>query len=445
MKSLRARVKFYLTRPRKAISPCSEILCMTTLAGLPPELLLSISDFLPLVDLICFSVCNHRLLELSLRQINRLPPLTQDDKLSILTRLEQDLPGYFACDVCNLLHRYDGSESFGLSGLPHERTCRLPCVRTDQWFRIWFILSTHATSSYSPNDLSFLQLKLAMRRFYYGPGSGISTDSLSYTQVRQDPIKSVHPDTITLFSREAQICPEPLGLYIRMQDIVVVKTLDELPNNWRSEPFVICQHFGLRDFITPMVESLHNGQKASFAHNCHRCNTDSQIEISAFESKMALIMTRWVNLGPGLTDQDPLWKAHVCFPMGPGGRLGGHYDPEPILGAQSPRLCFEDTASQSFEDLRSRNLSYLRDQQYKKVMPFTAAGRNVWHISYKEPSKKVRMKFLRSLLGRWAISRKNGTVAERTRRSSPIYGPPSPSNRLSWPLFDIGPLMLLMI
>jgi hypothetical protein len=40
------RVKSYLTQPNKAISP-SEIPRMTTLAGLPPELLLSISDFLP--------------------------------------------------------------------------------------------------------------------------------------------------------------------------------------------------------------------------------------------------------------------------------------------------------------------------------------------------------------------------------------------------------------
>lgn len=42
----------------------------------PPEPLLSISDFLPLVDLVCFSLRNHRLLELSLRKINGLFPLT---------------------------------------------------------------------------------------------------------------------------------------------------------------------------------------------------------------------------------------------------------------------------------------------------------------------------------------------------------------------------------
>lgn len=293
MNFLTSRVKSYFTPPHKTISPCSEILYMTTLAGLPPELLLSISDFLPLVDLICFSLCNHRLLELSRRQINRLPPRIKDDKLSILIRLERDLPGYFACDVCNRVHRYDGSESFGLSGLAHERTRRLPCVRPEKWFYDTLVLGTHCSIDHSANKLSFLHLKLAMRRFYFGPRSGISTDSLSYTQVRHYPVQSVPPDIISLFSTEAQICPEHLGLHIRMQDIVLVRTRDELifrQDRRGSDPlyiFEVCVHFNLFRLISPVVESLHNGEKVSFAHTCYQCNTDSHIEIGEFDSYSA--------------------------------------------------------------------------------------------------------------------------------------------------------------
>lgn len=278
MESLSARFKFYLTRRHNTIRPYSdsEILCMTTLAGLPLELLLSISDFLSHVDLICLSLCNHRLLELIRKQIHPLPALTQEDKLMVLIRLEKDLPEYFACSVCNLLHRYDGSESFGLGGLPHERTSQLPCVRIDEvdesvgykfdkWFGEMLTLRTHTCLGYSPYRLSFLQVKLAMRRFYYGSKSGISTDSLSYTQVRQHPIQSLHPDTISLFSTEARVCPEPLGLCIRMQDIVLVGTRDELiyhPKKWISDSFEICVHCGLLRVITPIVESLHQGEKS---------------------------------------------------------------------------------------------------------------------------------------------------------------------------------------
>ncbi|CRL25341.1 Cyclin-like F-box [Penicillium camemberti] len=377
MKSLTARVKSYLPRPHKAISSCSEIPCMTTLAGLPPELLLSISDFLPLVDLICFSLCNHRLLQLSQRQINRLPPRTKDDQLSILNRLERDFPKYFACEVCSRLHRYDGSESFGLSGLAHKRTCRLPCVRREKrfdphWFDYSLILRTHFGVQYTANHLSFLQLKLAMRRFYYGPRSYQYRFSILYT---------------------AQICPRHLGLCIRMHDIVLLRTRDELifrpGRRSDSNPLYtleVCAHFGLLTITTPVVESLHDGEKASFAHTCYRCNTDSQIEIGEFESKITLVMTRWVNLGPCLTKEDLLWKTHVWFPGYPRARLDED-DSEDLL-TRIPRLCFEEKAPQSFEDLQSGNLSYLRDQQYKNVMPFIAAGIDVWYMSYKDPSKK---------------------------------------------------------
>lgn len=186
---------------------------MHTLAGLPPELFLLISGFLSVVDITCLSLCNRRFRELSLRQIIGQSPLTKHEKLSVLNKLERDSPEYFACDICHVLHRYDGSESFGLSGLHQERTCRLPCV--DGWFSYAFTLHYRYNWSYR---LSFLQLKLAMRRCYYGPRAGISTDSLSYTQVRQFP-----PDMISLFSQEAEIYPKLPGLHLRIQDIVLVK------------------------------------------------------------------------------------------------------------------------------------------------------------------------------------------------------------------------------
>lgn len=59
MNSLKACVKFYHTRRHKAITPCSEILRVATLARLPPDLLWSIFDFLPLVDLVSLSLCNQ--------------------------------------------------------------------------------------------------------------------------------------------------------------------------------------------------------------------------------------------------------------------------------------------------------------------------------------------------------------------------------------------------
>ncbi|CRL30144.1 Cyclin-like F-box [Penicillium camemberti] len=418
MKTL-TRVKSYLTRPNKAISP-SEIPRMTTLAGLPPELLLSISDFLPVVDLVCFSVCNRRFFALSQRQIKRLPPRTQDDTLSILNRLERDTPEYFSCEMCNILHRYDGSESFGLSVSEREKTCRLPCVQTRRWFSTSCTMRTHFGITYTQYEFSFLHLRLAMKRFHYGPRSGISTDSLSYTQVRHYPMQSVYPELLSLFSAEAQICPDPLGLYIRMQDIVLVEELDDLifrqgRSRIHSDPLdnlMPCVDGFLLNFITPTVESLRNGGKASFTYNCQMCNTDIQIEIGEFDSKIAVVLTRWVNLGPGLTQDDILWNTQVIAPYSDS--WIDLDDPRHLL--TSPRLCFEEMAPQSFEDLRSRNLSHLENQQFKNGKPFTKAGGNRWYIAYKEPSKKTGSRLLRSLLSVLAISRDKGTVTRRNKR-----------------------------
>lgn len=248
-----------------------------------------------------------------------------------------------------------------------------------------------------------------MRRVYYGPKSGISTDSLSYTQVRHYPMQPVHPDILSLFSIEAQACLEPLGLHLRMQDILLVRARDDLIfrwSRWKSNPLyrvVPCIHHNLLRLISPIMEFLHDGEEASFAHTCHKYNTDSHIVIGEFDSKIAVIMTRWINLGPGLTKQDPLWNAHLIRPAFLRERLDRDH-PEQFLTAQSPRLCFEETAPQSFEELRSRNLSYLKDQQYKNGLPFIAGEPNFWYISYKEPSKKKRIEFLHSLLRRSGIS-----------------------------------------
>jgi len=170
MEALSNLVKSYLfrppkvTRPQEPISSCPKTPSRVTLAGLPAELLLSIFGFLPLVDLICFSLCNHRLFELSRRQLNRLPR-TQDDKISALNRVERDFPEYFACDLCKVLHRFDGSESFGLHELWYQRTCPLPCLHKDEWFFRDFSLRTHFDWTYSPYRLLFIQIKLVMKRF----------------------------------------------------------------------------------------------------------------------------------------------------------------------------------------------------------------------------------------------------------------------------------------
>lgn len=366
---------------------------MTTLTRLLPELLLSISDFLPPADLYCFSVCNRRLYTLLSRQINRSPPLTPNDKFSILTRLERDTPKFFACQVCNLLHWYNGFDP-----------SQLPCMQRFTSLEVRFCLRNQR-ASYPPYDdsrkeFSFLHLKLAMRRFYYGPESGISTSSLSHIQVNEHYSFSSRTE-IHLASREAEICTNPLGLYLRLQDIFLFteeRYLTKKPFFLCFDPLVFCLHDPVfRRKKASFLNSLPTGS-TSFGRVCHVCNTSSEIEFCEFDSRKALIITRWLNLGPGLDQQDPLWKNHTrTNDVAP--RYSG-FDPNYSVEAQDPRLRFEETVSRPFEDLRLRNLSYLRDDRYRRIM---RCSNGIWCGPPREKFYNKAIKVGRSLLGSLGI------------------------------------------
>lgn len=381
---------------------------MTTLAELAPELLLIIADFLPPVDVYCFSVCNYRHYCLLSRKMNPLPRLTPQEKFSVLRRLERDIPPFFACRCCNILHRYDGTESFGLSGFFPERTCQLPCVQNHgpwptHWFSSMDTLVLHQWHAICIKKLSFLHLKLAMRRFYYGPECGISTDSLSHIQVSEHRIWPTTKKVIWLFSREAQICTKPLGLYLRVQDILLFPEWRDLIDNAYApsvDPLVICPHDTvLRQKITPTLWSRHNKEKGflescDIVAACNVCNTYCDIELCEIDGQKALVMTRWLNLGPGQYEGDLRWKTHTYSLRTR--RLYCGFDPDYPVREQCPKRRFEKTAPQSLNDLRLRNTSYLRDKQYKKIMRY-ARGWSTWHDPFREPSTKTIINFGRSL------------------------------------------------
>ncbi|CAG8007167.1 unnamed protein product [Penicillium salamii] len=374
---------------------------MTTLAELAPELLLIISDFLPLVDLCCFSVCNRRHYCLLSWKINPRLPLTPTQKLLLSTRLAQDTPSYFACTRCNLLHRYDGSESFGLSGYARERTCRLPCVQT--WFSSTGTLAFHRLDALCVKELSFLHLYLAMRRFYHGPECGISTDSLSHTQVFEHRVRATANKVTWLFSRDAQICTEPLGLYLRLQDILLSPEWCDLISmvyDGNVNPLATCAHRDkeVLQAVTPELWSLENKEKNitkadGFIVSCCVCNTVCEIDLYEIDGKKAIVMTRWFNLGPGLDETDMIWKTKTNSSYEVIAYLGFDQD-YPV--EQCPKTRFEETAPQSYENLLFHNLSYLRDKQYELVMRY-AWERKTWFDPFREPSNDKIVNFGRSL------------------------------------------------
>ena len=311
-------------------------------------------------------------------------------KLPVLRRLNRDLPKYFICHVCFILHKYDGSECFGLSGRLIRATCPLMCISS--WVDNYDVLQLRKELffvSYVHRRFLFLHLQLAMRRFYLGDKFGISTEALSWTQVRVHPKKSLCPEITCLFSTDAQICSETPGLCLRMQYVMLVhgsksELLLSRPNvecGSRSElllsrpnvecgkpPTVmfICSHVGYTQrgkLINPVVSAYLDGEKDPCStYTCNQCNTDARIEVCEYGSHLALVLTTWINLGPGLTPDDPRWRIYSCSHENQGVTLG----PNDCTG--SPRVSFENVSPLSLGALLSRNLSYLKDQRYRKVM-----------------------------------------------------------------------------
>lgn len=154
---------------------------------------------------------------------------------------------------------------------------------------------------------------------------------------------------------EAQICPEPFGLYIRMQDILVVKSAADLVPDSSDEleyplrAFEICAHAHFPDFITPIVDEFQGGGQKSVSYSgmCSKCNTECCLQIAVINSKVTLIMTRWINLGPGLSPDDILWRAHTYCWLDSESLQQAVYIPAHLI--TSPRQCFEETAPQSYK------------------------------------------------------------------------------------------------
>ncbi|KAJ5963285.1 uncharacterized protein N7479_003161 [Penicillium vulpinum] len=360
-------------------SPTPEVSGPDFLDDLPVELLLSIADFLPLEDIYCFSLCNQRLLAI-FNHRTKHRDLEQKTRLSFLRRLEHDHPRYLACNGCFILHTVEGiSEPFALSLPALHYPPRLDCVRASEYVsqdHLWMII--HDLSIYTHYRFHFSHLHLAMKRFYCGPQYGISTDALSFTEVTNDYVwgDRIYRPT-TLFSIEAQICPKPPSLYLRIQDIMSMRSKKSLSEDKQLyeeyffdteqeyfATFRVCKHHSESFWMQDIAQY---SDRAHLIRNCNDCNTDFEIELFADrpDGHVTILTTRWINLGPGLSLDDPRWKVNAWH--GPWSeptvsKLDSKYM------ASSPRDTFEALAHTSLEDLTSRNLSYLKSERYQTAM-----------------------------------------------------------------------------
>jgi hypothetical protein len=113
-----------------------------------------------------------------------------------------------------------------------------------------------------------------------------------------------------------------------------------------------------------------------------QCNTDFQVDITSVFCDLVLVVTGWLNLGPGLIPNDPKWSRHSA---------SAWYtlnDPKPVdqdvtvVEGFDVRPFFENASRQSFEDLRSYNLACFRNKHCKRVMRKAPAPREFWYMAH---------------------------------------------------------------
>jgi hypothetical protein len=100
----------------------------TGLLGLPPEVITCVADFRPLHSAASLAFCNRTLSQpLGTHCWEPLRQRNHEARTEFLSALTKDLPGYFVCHICSLLHLSSGVHPPGPaeSRLSHNV---LPCV-----------------------------------------------------------------------------------------------------------------------------------------------------------------------------------------------------------------------------------------------------------------------------------------------------------------------------
>lgn len=256
----------------------------------------------------------------------------------------------------------------------------------------------------------FVHLHLAMRRFYFGPSFGIAAESLMYTEVTTYPLHSPKRSDAQmseeefqichrtgLLSVDARVCPKAPSLCLRTQELAVTRRQNVLHLLREKEIVKVCMHIGtLRSNFYDLIKSLietyrrqdQDTTRLSDHGKCDQCNTSWKLELRELEEKdICLVLTRWIDLGPGLSPEDHRWRIHLDFERIralEASDMSG--DPRMRFEMNSDDPQYSSSEALSDEEMYLRNVSLLRARRYRTVMKRWGPG--WWFLQGKEGEAK---------------------------------------------------------
>ncbi|KAJ5326153.1 uncharacterized protein N7506_009255 [Penicillium brevicompactum] len=372
------------------------------LLRLPIELLLSVVDLLDEVQTPCLALTCTKLWSVLTPTMAKQKSKYRDFKQiftirrDIIKTIVRDLPNHQVCLHCLNIHDPSKTEPriiFHEGDLVDPKTICERCgsgminralefqINWDKRYKMLY-------------RIRFSDVQLAIQRFADKPIEGL-VPSLCHTQVTCLEVNSVDPDEglktdkhTMLTSIQAMIAkaePDNLPrLLLRIQHVMTARARkrDHTIMDGKELPHP-CFHGDIRWWINKFTREPRKrgpkelGFKDSEFRNrtyhvldqCIKCQVDFQLDVVNERSTgcgFTLVLTRWVNLGPGLSPEDLEWKVHSeCCPT-----TNAPYG--------NPRDVFESRTDKSCSALQSSNLFYLQNENYRGLMENSNQDPDVW-------------------------------------------------------------------
>ncbi|EPS34240.1 hypothetical protein PDE_09204 [Penicillium oxalicum 114-2] len=308
------------------------------LTELPPELMLMIMRSLSPSDKASLALSCWKMMDAVTREgVRKIDEIlgehkqgdTESERCLFLRKIVEDIPDHYLCYNCGRLHLWEAVPHPGDYPFENELcpTFQIPPIFSKM--AVWDCSDAHY-------HLDFAHIHLATRRQIRGPEYGIHPEMLSYVEVKPEYLSAVttlpEPEmffqkhTVRVTTIDARVSPEPVSFYLRAQSMRVGhetllkdRVIKDPAASWRD--FIRqneCAHLRCRP--RPHWEPTLSEVIASFSQYvqppvspgrklvtpCRDCRTLFKYETRRFEGGyLVLIVTRYVDLGPGKVPQRP--------------------------------------------------------------------------------------------------------------------------------------------
>jgi hypothetical protein len=285
----------------------------STLGKLPPEIIVHVTRFLPNASAASFALCCGSIRGiLGTRYWGALQAEDQQlEREAFLSLLERDLPDYILCYHCTILHTGNKARHEARiqpSTRPHCRYKATPCYNEEM---------LGGVRGYIHDDFRFAVFQKTMKRYRLGLDYSYHLNLLACNTTGRRSIEHFP------FRCTAQARIIAGSLLLRVQQVVLIPSGRALKGV--ASCFIkICYHFDnvavdprarLPENVPCEIVHQHDLKQCirySGLKQCNYCPTEYRIDLQECgQHGVAVIITKWLDLGEGRTLLDPKWWSHL--------------------------------------------------------------------------------------------------------------------------------------